>query len=168
MRYEKKGTCKQLALALVVFLVITITSVLCYSVFSEKKMEQFIYYFLVRLLLFPAMFLSFGNFLAKAVNHFWGTTSKISERSSRCVKILALVLIGLNVIFIAPYAFGYMKAVVQAVSGDGIALNFPYISIYSETANFFHNVMYKVPVVYTVLGFCLGAFSIQKRGILQQ
>ena len=33
-------------------------------------MEQFIYYFLVRLLLFPATFLRFGYFLAKAVNHF--------------------------------------------------------------------------------------------------
>lgn len=162
MRYEKKGTCKQLVLALVVFLTIAITSVLCNSVFSEKKMEQFIYYFLVRLLLFPATFLSFGYFLAKAVNHFFGTPSKISERSSRCVKILVLVLIGLNVIVIAPYAFGYMKAAVQALSGDGIALNFPYIRIYSETANFFQNVMYKIPAIYTVPGFFLGAFPIQK------
>ena len=64
------------------------------------------------------------------------------------MKILVLVLIGLNVIVIAPYAFGYMKAAVQALSGDGIALNFPYIRIYSETANFFQNVMYKIPAVY--------------------
>ena len=163
MRYEKKDTYKPLIVSLVVFLIFLIPSVFCYGVSSSQKTEWSLPYFLSRQFLYPVMFLTLGLFLSKAIHHFWGASTKIPASVSRCVKIAILVLLGANVVLVVPYFFWYMTGLAQAISGDGVSLIFPYLRIYSEAAQFFLTVMYRVPVLYTVVGFCLGAFPLSKR-----
>ena len=54
-----------------------------------------------------------------------------------------------------------MKGLVQKLSGEDVAMAFPYIRIYSEIARFFLDAMYRAPAIYTTLGF-LSAISLNE------
>lgn len=108
------------------------------------------------------MLFYFGYFLSKVALHFWGNPKKTLVIFSRTVKILFVCLLIFNIIAVLPYVIWYIKILFHLFSGTvNIEMSFPYVPGYNEIVSIFLSLMYKIPYIYILPGFCIGAFAIR-------
>ena len=157
--YDKnRDARKRMKVSIIVFVSMLMIVLFCYCITSfNAKRGSFFPYYLVRVFLFPTMFMCLGYCLAKLAIYFWDIPQPVAKRSFRYVRTFVLVLLGINIVVIAPYIILYLYGLGQLVLGNDLDLRLPYIRVYSMTAAFLLNsVMYKTSIIYSVPGFFLG------------